>query len=149
VVAENGALLYRPADHRGGLAAGPVLFGLTLAATRLPTRLAVFVAPGDPRWVDAHRRWATLLAVAVAVLLAASLDPGRRGPKALTIGLLTGRRPAGRHEHRPRGRDGQHRRAPMQAPPDARPRHVPESTDGRAVTGDRFQPMTPTERTGS
>jgi fluoroquinolone transport system permease protein len=76
-------------DQRGGLAAGPVLFGLTLAATRLPARLALLVAPGDPRWADAHRRWATLLAVAVAVLLAASLDPGRRGLKALTMSGCT------------------------------------------------------------
>ena len=136
-------------DHLGGLAAGPVLLGLTLGAIRLPPRLALLASPGDPGWVDAHRRWAALLAVAVGVLLAASLDPGRRGPKALTIGVLTGRRPACRHEHRPRGRDGQHRRAPMQAPPGARPRHVPEPTDGWAVTGDRFQPVTPTERTGS
>jgi fluoroquinolone transport system permease protein len=65
------------ADHRGGLAAGPAVLGLVLGAFRLPRRLALLAGPGDPGWVDAHRRWAAVLAVAVAVLLAASL-PGRR-----------------------------------------------------------------------
>jgi fluoroquinolone transport system permease protein len=80
-------------DHLGGLAAGPVLLGLTLGATRLPRRLALLVAPDDPRWVDAHRRWATLLAVALGVLLAASLDPARRRPRALTVSPPAGRLP--------------------------------------------------------
>jgi hypothetical protein len=100
-------------DHLGGLVAGPVLLGLTLGATRLPPRLALLLSPGDPGWVDAHRRWAAVLAVAVGVLVAVSLDPGRRGLKALTIGVLTGRQPAPRHKRRPRGRDARHRRAQM------------------------------------
>lgn len=116
-------------DHLGGLAAGPVLLGLTLGATRLPPRLALLVAPGDPRWVDAHRRWATLLAVALGVLLAASLDPARGRPRALTVsppqaacrpsGCARGRWTAGTTARR--ARDAPRRTGPPRCPQQRRP----------------------------
>jgi fluoroquinolone transport system permease protein len=66
------------ADHPSGLAAGPAVLGLGLGASRLPRRLALLAGPGDPGWVDAHRRWGVVLAVAVAALLAASVPGWRR-----------------------------------------------------------------------
>jgi fluoroquinolone transport system permease protein len=120
------------ADHQGGLAAAPAVLGLVLGAIRLPRRLWLFPAPGDPGWTAAHGRWAAVVGVAVVVLLLASLDPGRRGPRAFTVGLLAGR-PAGRHEHRQPGRAGQHNHAPVPVPPSGGPEHAPQPTSGQAV----------------
>lgn len=67
----------------GGIAGGPALTLAVLAAylgqMRWPRHLTVFpLGPGDPNWEAAHRRWWVVLAVALAVMVAESLDPARR-----------------------------------------------------------------------
>lgn len=66
----------------GGIAGGPALtlavLGAYFAQMRWPRHLTVFAfGPGDPAWAAAHRRWALVLAVALAVLAVESLDPAR------------------------------------------------------------------------
>jgi fluoroquinolone transport system permease protein len=125
------------ADRLGGLVAGPVVLGFTLAAIRLPRRLWLYPAPGDPGWTAAHGRWTAVLAIAMLVLLLASLDPGRRGPRAVTARLLAGR-PAGKHQHQQPDREGGHHHALVAAPPAAGPEHAPATTT-RAGRAERTQ----------
>ena len=75
------------ADRLGGPVAGPAVLAFTLGAIRLPGRLRLFAGPGDPGWAAAHGRWAAVLAAAVLVLLAASLDPTLPISKRLGMGL--------------------------------------------------------------
>jgi len=67
----------------GGLAGGPALtlavLGAYMAQMRWPRHLTFFpFGPDDPAWVAAHQRLSVVLAVALAVLVAESLDPARR-----------------------------------------------------------------------
>jgi fluoroquinolone transport system permease protein len=128
------------ADRLGGLVAGPVVLGLTLAAIRLPRRLWLYPAPGDPGWTAAHGRWAAVVAVAVVVLMVASLDPGRRGPRAFAVRLLAGR-PAGRHEHRQPGRAGEHNHAPVPVPSSGGPSMHRNQEMGRPCGADPAAPV--------
>ncbi|MFG2312810.1 ABC transporter [Streptomyces sp. NPDC048566] len=68
-----------------GIAVSAGLIGTAFAASvLLPARWAVFVAPGDPHWGDAHRRWAGVLAVAVLAGACSLCEPlRRRRPTAL------------------------------------------------------------------
>ncbi len=54
-----------------------VLLVLTLALWAAPARYQMWVQPG-PDWIDAHRRWLTLLAGSVAVAAYALRDPAAR-----------------------------------------------------------------------
>ncbi|MFE4701338.1 ABC transporter [Streptomyces sp. NPDC056738] len=60
-----------------GISAGLVgaFFG---AAVLLPSRWELFVAPSDPHWDDAHRRWAAVLVVLVLVGACSLGEPLRR-----------------------------------------------------------------------
>jgi hypothetical protein len=83
-------------ERRGGVVAAPALLALTSAALLLPARWSLYAQPGSATWDGAHRRWALLLGLAVAVFAAASRDsvhhrlpsrlrlvvsPHRRGPR--------------------------------------------------------------------
>jgi hypothetical protein len=62
-----------------GVALSAGLVGASFAATLLlPDRWALFVAPFDPHWDDAHRRWAGVLAVAALVGVCSVAEPLRR-----------------------------------------------------------------------
>ena len=66
----------------GGVAGGPVLtfavLTVYLGQMRWPRHLTFFpLGPGDPAWGAAQHRWSAVLALALAVLAAKSLDPAR------------------------------------------------------------------------
>ncbi|MET7385677.1 ABC transporter [Streptomyces sp. NPDC005529] len=62
-----------------GLAVSASLVGTVfVAALLLPERWALFVAPDDPHWDDAHRRWAGVLVVAVLAGACSLAEPLRR-----------------------------------------------------------------------
>ncbi|GLH98739.1 hypothetical protein [Phytohabitans aurantiacus] len=76
----SAALALAAARSRGsgagaGVVAAPAVLVLALLLSRLPERLAMLVAPGDPRSDAAHDRWAALLALAIAGLLWAGHEP--------------------------------------------------------------------------
>ncbi len=71
-------------EGMGGIAAGPILLGLIVAAHYLPQRLAVFqLDPEAPRWHAAHDVWRVLLLIAIAALLFVSRDPWRRSLRSI------------------------------------------------------------------
>jgi hypothetical protein len=82
-------------ERRGGVVAAPALLALATAAFLLPAPLALYAQPGAA-WDDAHRRWALLLAVALAASAAASRDPAHRRLPVLGRGLARGRAPESR-----------------------------------------------------
>jgi hypothetical protein len=61
-------------DGMGGRAGGPGLLVLVLLAWQARMWAGM---PGDPLWTLAHRRWLATQAASAALLLWASLDPGR------------------------------------------------------------------------
>jgi hypothetical protein len=82
-------------ERRGGVVAAPALLALATAAFLLPAPLALYAQPGGA-WDDAHRRWALLLAVALAASAAASRDPAHRRLPVLGRRLARGRAPESR-----------------------------------------------------
>jgi fluoroquinolone transport system permease protein len=74
-VASGIARWWDPRD--AGLAAGPAVLGTAGFAALLPPRWAMFAPPGGG-WVEAHVRWAVVLAVASVVLVLTLRDPARR-----------------------------------------------------------------------
>ena len=74
-------LVQRPGGEGGGLVAAPTLLVVVVVLVLLPVRWAVFASPASPPlpgeaaslqwegWIDAHRRWAALGAVAWAAAL--------------------------------------------------------------------------------
>jgi fluoroquinolone transport system permease protein len=64
----------RSGDGLGGRAGGPGLLALLPLAWQAHLWAGI---PGDPQWAVAHRRWLATLVAAAALLLWASLDPGR------------------------------------------------------------------------
>jgi hypothetical protein len=64
--------------REAGLAAGPAVLGAAVFTTLLPGRWAMFAAPGNDTWNDAHLRWAAVLGLASAVLLVTLRDPAQR-----------------------------------------------------------------------
>ncbi|MCW6010938.1 hypothetical protein K1W54_41285 [Micromonospora sp. CPCC 205371] len=99
----SAALALAAARSRNGSAgagavAAPAALVLALLLSRLPERLAMLVAPGDPRWEAAHDRWAALLAAAVVGLLWAGHEPvrarrSRTSRRAGPRSVRPGRRP--------------------------------------------------------
>ncbi len=85
-----GAVATRSLGHgKGGVAAGPTLLAFVMAMLSIGRYWPLFEeSPIEPGWAAAHMRWASILAAAVIVLVAASLDPARR-PRI----LRRGRRP--------------------------------------------------------
>jgi hypothetical protein len=68
--------------NSGGTAgplAAPALLVLLAGVWFLPYRVALILAPTDPHWSSAHRRWAVLLGVAVVGFVWAGRDPSPRG----------------------------------------------------------------------
>jgi len=63
-----------------GVVASPLVVALALLAFRLPERWALYVGPGSG-WVDAHLRWAGLLAAAALVLAWCMRDPAARSSR--------------------------------------------------------------------
>jgi hypothetical protein len=63
----------------GGLAVGPTLFVLMLAQLVIPKSVRFLPLNFGRHWVDAGTRTIVTAAAAVAVLVAASFDPARRG----------------------------------------------------------------------
>jgi hypothetical protein len=93
-------------ERRGGVVAAPALLALASAAGLLPARVALYVQPEGGAWDAAHRRWALLLGLALAVFAISSRDPAHRRllsqVRTLAHGLPRGRaaaapRPAVRH----------------------------------------------------
>jgi hypothetical protein len=77
-LAVSAVRLRRDGSIAGGVVAGPVVLALVVVASRLPPGLVLYVPPGDGRWDAAHDRWGVLLAVAVAGMVWAALEPARR-----------------------------------------------------------------------
>ncbi|MEU3843882.1 ABC transporter [Streptomyces sp. NPDC028635] len=69
----------RSPEPEPGRAAAVGVLSLTVLAALLPDRWGLFVAQGSPHWAAAHDRWATLLAVTVAVWGLSLPEPLRRG----------------------------------------------------------------------
>ncbi|MFF9780283.1 hypothetical protein ACF1HJ_42440 [Streptomyces sp. NPDC013978] len=67
----------------GPAVAGAVLALPITAGVLLPPRFALFVAPVDPHWDDAHVRWAAVLVTALVAWLLCAPEPRRRrrGPR--------------------------------------------------------------------
>ena len=63
-----------------GMTAALAILGFTLLGAQLPQRVALFAAPGSASWEPSTWRWAGILLVAGAVLVAASRDPARAWP---------------------------------------------------------------------
>ena len=64
-------------ERLGGIAGGPLLLVLTIAAILLPNRFRLFVTePAELRWNDAHELWAMVLVVALLLAAWWSRDPG-------------------------------------------------------------------------
>jgi fluoroquinolone transport system permease protein len=63
------------ADEPAGPLAAPALLVLLVAVWLLPHRVALIVAPADPQWDSAHRRWVAVLAGAVLVLVWVGREP--------------------------------------------------------------------------
>lgn len=62
-----------------GAAAFPVLLAFHVLSRFLPPRWTLTGGfPGEPVWADAHRRWAFVLAAALALILRTSRDPAHR-----------------------------------------------------------------------
>jgi hypothetical protein len=66
-------------DGTAGPLAAPALLVLLAGVWFLPYKVALVLAPTDPHWSAAHRRWAALLAVAVIGFVWASRDSSPRG----------------------------------------------------------------------
>lgn len=62
----------------GPAVAGAVLALPLMAGALLPPRFALFVPLSDPRWDDAHRLWAAVLAAVLTVWLVCAPEPRRR-----------------------------------------------------------------------
>jgi hypothetical protein len=67
-------------NHPGTTAALSVL-GFVLLAAYLPPRFGLFASPGSSAWGPSALRWAGVLAVLLAVLVASSHDPARPSPR--------------------------------------------------------------------
>ncbi|WP_193241917.1 ABC transporter [Streptomyces phaeolivaceus] len=77
----------------GPAVAGAVLVLPVAAGVFLPSHLALFVPPGDPRWADAHVLWAGCLTAALTGWLLCAPESRRRlgGGRAARRSALTGR----------------------------------------------------------
>jgi len=64
-------------DGNAGVLAAPALLLLLAIVWLAPPRVALVVAPADPQWASAHRRWAALLVLGVVAFVWASRDPTR------------------------------------------------------------------------
>ena len=75
-----GAVATRRLGHdRGSIVAGPTLLAFILTVATFGRYWPLWLeSPADPGWMAAQLRWAAILAVALIVLVAASLDPARR-----------------------------------------------------------------------
>lgn len=62
----------------GPAVAGAVLALPIMAGVLVPPRFALFVSPLDPRWDDAHVRWAAVVATALTAWLLCAPEPRRR-----------------------------------------------------------------------
>lgn len=67
------------ADRSGGMVATATVLAAVVVAYLLPPRWALMVRPGaaEEMWLAAHHRWAWIAALALALLVQASRDPGR------------------------------------------------------------------------
>ncbi|MDC2960587.1 ABC transporter [Streptomyces gilvifuscus] len=76
----GAALAVRLADEPrpGPSVAAALLLTALLAVLLWPARWPLFASPGDPKWGEAHERWAWLLAAALLVLGACLPEPVRR-----------------------------------------------------------------------
>jgi hypothetical protein len=61
-----------------GMTAALAVLGFTFIGLHLPMRIGLFAMPDSPDWEPSTLRWAGVLIVAVAVLLATIRDPGQR-----------------------------------------------------------------------
>jgi hypothetical protein len=85
-------------DGSAGTLAAPALLILLGIVWFMPHRVALILAPTDPLWTSAHRRWAALLLAAVTVFICASRESSPP-PRAGRAGRHVGR--AGRRVGRP------------------------------------------------
>ncbi|MFI8232335.1 ABC transporter [Streptomyces sp. NPDC085900] len=76
----GAALAVRLADEPrpGPSVAAALLLTALLAVLLWPERWPLFTSPGDPKWGEAHERWAWLLAGSLLVLGACLPEPVRR-----------------------------------------------------------------------
>ncbi len=92
VAASAGAARLVP-ERLGGIAGGPLLLLLTVAAILAPARFRLFVPePAEPRWKDAHDLWAWVLFTSVLLAAWWSRDPGARPIRRMVLGSGTPRR---------------------------------------------------------
>lgn len=78
------AVRYAGVDEPGVWGA-PTVLGLVVALTFLPSQWALMV-PAGPQWSSAHLRWALVLVIAAAVIVAAARDPAARRPALSRLG---------------------------------------------------------------
>jgi hypothetical protein len=72
------AVRYAGVDEPG-VGAAPTVLGFVVALAFVPSRWALMV-PTGPQWSAAHLRWALLLVIAAAMIVAAARDPAARRP---------------------------------------------------------------------
>ncbi|MEV3890678.1 ABC transporter [Streptomyces griseoincarnatus] len=72
------AVRRRGAERPGQAVAAFLLVTAVLAPLLSPSEWALFTAPGDPRWADAHGHWTLLLGAALVAVAVCCVEPVRR-----------------------------------------------------------------------